>query len=229
MVMQLERVVPFGRSLDEYIKIFDLTTQDLGKTILSAGDGPASFNAEGTKLGYHIKSIDPLYDFTAEQIGHRFDDVFDGIMEQIEQTPGDWVWTYHGSLQGLRKNRERATQLFCADFELGKVQGRYELGELPQLKYGDGTYELGLSSHFLFLYSDHFDQQFHLDSMIEMLRVCQEVRVFPLLTLMLQPSPHLPPVVDYLEEHGYQCEIHKVDYELQRGGNEMLRVTSKES
>jgi hypothetical protein len=56
MVMQLERVVPFGRSLDEYIKIFDLTTQDLGKTILSAGDGPASFNAEGTKLGYHIKS-----------------------------------------------------------------------------------------------------------------------------------------------------------------------------
>ncbi len=34
MTMQLESIVPFGRSLDEYIKIFNLTDQDLQNIML---------------------------------------------------------------------------------------------------------------------------------------------------------------------------------------------------
>ncbi|WP_329608447.1 SAM-dependent methyltransferase [Nostoc sp. CMAA1605] len=222
--MQLENVVPFGRSLDEYVKMFNLTDADLQKSILSVADGPASFNAEGTRQGYRIKSIDPLYIFTSAQIRDRFAQVVDNVIAQVERTPDDWVWTYHKSPDGLRKNREQVTQLFCADFELGKDEGRYEVGELPKLKYQDGAFDLGLSSHFLFLYSDHFDGNFHLESIREMLRVCKEVRIFPLLTLMLQRSPHLQSIVEQLEQQGYQCEIHQVEYELQRGGNEMLRI-----
>jgi hypothetical protein len=229
MAMQLERIVPFGRSLDEYIHLFNLTESDRQKTILSVGDGPASFNAEGTKLGYSITSIDPLYIFTSEQISDRFYAVIDNIIEQIKRTPEDWVWTYHNSPDGLRKNREQVTERFCADYEDGKAQGRYEVGEMPKLKYSDQTYELGLSSHFLFLYSEQLDERFHFDSICEMLRVCREVRIFPLLTLMLEQSPHLNPVVDQLKEKGYTCEIQKVSYELQRGGNEMLKITQKMS
>jgi hypothetical protein len=59
MAMHLEKIVPFGRSLDEYIHMFTPTAEDFSRSILSVGDGPASFNAEGTKLGYQIKSIDP--------------------------------------------------------------------------------------------------------------------------------------------------------------------------
>lgn len=224
MAMELAAVVPFGRSLDEYVKMFSLSETDLQKAILSVGDGPASFNAEGTRLGYTITSVDPLYVFTSEQIRHRFDAVVDNIIEQVERTPTDWVWTYHGSPAGLRQNRERVLATFCQDYELGKREGRYQVGELPQLNYGDRTYELGLCSHFLFLYSDHFTEQFHLDSMREMLRVCQEVRIFPLLTLSLQPSPYLEPVMQQLTSQGYVCEIQTVPYELQKGGNQMLVV-----
>ena len=225
MVMQLDQVVPFGRSLDEYIKLFNLTPEDLQKSILSVADGPASVNAEGTRLGYRIKSIDPIYLFTAAQIKNQFDAVVDNIIEQVEQTPEDWVWSYHPSPSGLRENRERAIQLFCADYEQGKAQGRYEVGELPDLSYGDREYDLGLSSHFLFLYSDHFDATFHYRSVCELLRVCQEVRIFPLITLMLQPSPYLNGIIERLQEQGYHCEIQQVAYELQRGGNEMLKIT----
>jgi hypothetical protein len=45
MVMKLESVVPFSRSLNEYIQMFNLTTADLSQRILGIGDGPASFNA----------------------------------------------------------------------------------------------------------------------------------------------------------------------------------------
>lgn len=225
MAMQLENVVPFGRSLDEYIQMFGLTTADLQRSILSVADGPASFNAEGTQLGYNIKSIDPLYGFTAEEIKSRFEQVVDGIIAQIRNTPDDWVWSYHRSPDDLRKNREQVIQRFCQDYELGKAAQRYEMGELPQLPYQDEAYQLGLCSHFLFLYSDHFDQNFHVAAVREMLRVCQEVRIFPLLTLMLQPSPHLGPVMEKLAASGYRCEIQQVPYELQRGGNQMLKLT----
>ena len=47
----LEKVVPWGRSFAEYIRMFSLTEEDLEKRILGCGDGPASFNAELTKKG----------------------------------------------------------------------------------------------------------------------------------------------------------------------------------
>ncbi|HBE20470.1 MAG TPA: SAM-dependent methyltransferase [Cyanobacteria bacterium UBA11149] len=229
MAMELKQVVPFGRSLDEYIKMFNLTQSDLQKSILSVGDGPASFNAEGTKLGYKIKSVDPLYELTGAQIRSRFDEVVDNIIEQIKNSPDDWVWTYHASPDDLRKNRERVIDIFCEDYEIGKNQGRYEIGALPKLKYGDRKYDIGLCSHFLFLYSDQFDADFHFDSICEILRICKEVRVFPLLTLSLMPSPHLQPVLARLEAKGYRCTINNVSYQLQRGGNEMIGILNVDS
>jgi len=63
-------VVPFGRSFDEYIKIFNL--RGLKKRrILGVGDGPASFNAEATKL-WKGNFIDPIYQFSATEIVKRF-------------------------------------------------------------------------------------------------------------------------------------------------------------
>lgn len=63
MVMKLEKIVPFGRSLDEYKNMFALMDGDLSKNIIGVGDGPASFNAEMFALGKPVVSIDPLYIF----------------------------------------------------------------------------------------------------------------------------------------------------------------------
>jgi hypothetical protein len=73
------------------------------------------------------------------------------------------------------------------------------------------------------------DETFHLDAMIEMLRVCEEIRIFPLLTLTLQPSPYLAPIIRRLSEQGYDCTIERTAYELQRGGNQMLIITQTEA
>lgn len=227
MAVKLDTVVPFGRSFDEYVKMFNLMETELQRPILSIADGPASFNAEGTKLGYRIKSVDPLYCFNAAQIKQRFDVVVDDIIHQVANSFDDWVWRYHCSPSELRKNRETAIELFCQDFELGKTAGRYEVGELPQLDYPDAAYSLGLCSHFLFLYSEQFDQTFHLDSICEMLRVCREVRIFPLLNLDLNPSPHLDFVMTALTSMEYQCDVQSVVYEFQRNGNKMLKITRK--
>ena len=85
-------------------------------------------------------------------------------------------------------------------------------------------FDLALCSHLLFLYSKHLDYAFHRSAVLEMLRVSQEVRIFPLLTLMLERSPHLAPLTVELRQAGYQVEVLQVAYEFQKGGNEMLVV-----
>jgi hypothetical protein len=91
MVMKLEKVVPFGRSLDEYKNMFALSNSDLNKKIIGVGDGPASFNAEMFTLGKSVVSVDPLYVFRAEEIEQQFESVVDNIISQVKATPNDWI------------------------------------------------------------------------------------------------------------------------------------------
>ena len=224
MVMKLDRVVPFGRSLDEYKLMFDLSSKDLEKKILGVGDGPASFNALGTKNGMEITSIDPLYQFSGEEIRERFNAIVDLIIDQVIATPGNWVWKYYGNPQELKAGRIEAMETFLADYDRGKEAGRYRVQELPSLKFDDDSFDLALCSHFLFLYSEQYNQDFHLASIKEMLRVSKEVRIFPLLTLMQKKSPYLEFIQTELRDLNYSVEICTVPYELQPGGNEMLVI-----
>lgn len=223
-MMRLEKVVPFGRSFDEYIKMFNLSESNLKRRLLGVGDGPASFNAEATKLGVNVTSIDPIYQFSTREILKRFYEVVDNIIDQVKATPTSWVWSYHKSPEDLRNNRVGALNEFASDYDKGKQEGRYRIGALPSLEFKESEYDIALCSHFLFLYSEHYDYQFHYNSIKEMLRVSKEVRIFPLLTLLLQRSQHLDRVMQEFSELGYTVSTLKVQYELQKGGNEMLVI-----
>ncbi len=223
MSIKLDSVVPFGRSLDEYQKIFNLSDVDLSQSILGVGDGPASFNAEMLTRGHVVTSVDPLYELSGKEIEDRFYRVVDGVVQQVKSTPENWVWSYHRSPEDLRSNRENALKTFLNDFEIGSQQGRYRIGAFPKLSgIKDQSYDLALCSHFLFLYSDHFDCTFHQTAIQEMLRVASEIRVFPLLTLRQERSPYVDPVIEMLRSNGFNVGTQQVAYELQRGGNEML-------
>jgi len=224
MAMKLDKVVPFGRSLDEYRHMFTLTENDLEREILGVGDGPASFNAEMRRLGNRVISVDPLYAFNGDDIERQFNVVVDDVISQVKAAPDDWIWKYHRSPEHLRENRVKVLTNFLSDYETGRLEGRYVVGELPMLVFEDDRFDLALCSHFLFLYSDHYSYDFHLASVCEMLRVAREVRIFPLLTLMHEQSPHLEPLIVDLESRGHSVSVQGVDYELQRGGDKMLRI-----
>jgi hypothetical protein len=222
--MKLKDVVPPGRSLDEYHRMFALTEADIEKSILGVTDGPASFNAEMHSLGKQAVSVDPLYAFRGEDIQKQFNSVIDNIIAQVYATPDNWVWGYHHSPRQLRAHRIQVMNTFVSDYAAGKLEGRYLVDKLPHLDFTDNQFDLALCSHFLFLYSEQYSYGFHHAAVLEMLRVAREVRIFPLLTLMLEKSPHLLPLVQDLEAQGYSVTIQKVDYELQKGGDELLKV-----
>ena len=129
-------------------------------------------------------------------------------------------------MDDLGRIRMAAMEEFLRDFTSGKAQGRYVDGELPRLPFADGEFDIALCSHLLFLYSEQLSENFHIASIRELCRVAAEVRIFPLLELGSTASRHLKPVQRYLSEKAYDVALVPVDYEFQRGGNQML-VTKK--
>jgi hypothetical protein len=216
----LDQVVPWGRSFDEYQRMFALTAADLALPILGCGDGPASFNAEATRRGIQLTSCDPIYQFDEIQLRQRIDDTSAEVLEQTRRNAHEFVWSAIRSIDDLRETRMTAMRLFLDDFPGGKASGRYRADALPSLPIADA-----LSSHFLFLYTTQLGETFHLQSIREMCRVAQEVRIFPLLALGSQPSPLVPVVTADLQSSGFDVEILRVPYEFQRGGNEMMRIS----
>lgn len=224
MAFHYQSVVPWGRSFEEYERMFALTTNDLNLRIIGCADGPASFNAHLSQSGRRVVSCDPLYQLSAQQIQARIDATYEDVIGQTCQNQAKFVWTDIKSPDELGKVRMAAMQTFLIDYEQGKAEGRYVVGALPDLPFERAGFDLALCSHFLFLYSNELSLTFHQQSIEAMCTVAHEARIFPLLTYNAQRSPHVEPLLERLAQAGYSVAIERVRYEFQRGGNEMLRV-----
>jgi hypothetical protein len=233
--MKLDDIIPWGRTLAEYRLMFSLSDADLAKTILGCGDGPASFNAEMTALGHSVVSVDPVYAFSAESIRQRVQATYDTVISQVRQNADRYVWQNFPNPDVLGAARLAAMEQFLADYEPGLAVGRYLAKSLPDLELADSrqstagnrSFDLCVCSHLLFLYSAQLSLTFHLDAILELLRVAEEVRIFPLLQLDCQPSTHLEPALQMLEQLGFEANIQSVAYEFQKGGNQMLQIRNR--
>ena len=94
MSVMLDQVAPWGRSLEEYRKMFMLSNEELNWQILGVGDGPASFNSEMYALGYTVVSIDPIYLLSEKQIEQRIEKTYDTVISQVKQKPDNFVWDF---------------------------------------------------------------------------------------------------------------------------------------
>jgi hypothetical protein len=204
--------------------MFSLSGADLAGRILGCGDGPASFNAEATRIGTKVVSCDPLYAFSKDDIKARIVAIYEQVIEQTRQNQNEFVWEAITSVEELDQVRMAAMEAFLDDYPAGLIEGRYLDLELPSLSFPDGDFDLALCSHLLFLYSRQLDETFHHSSLLELCRVANEVRVFPLLALGGAISPHLDGSVEMLRAAGHQVSIQRVNYEFQRGACEMLRI-----
>jgi len=227
MPFTLDQVVPWGRSYDEYVAMFALSERDLGGRILGCGDGPAAFNSVLTKRGGRVISADPAYQFSADEIRERIAATYPVVMEETRRNRHEFVWRNFASIAELGRVRMAAMEEFLADYPAGRRGGRYLAAGLPILPFGDREFALALCSHFLFLYSEHLSEEFHLRSIAELCRVAREARIFPLLELGAVKSRHLDPVLARLAAEGFEARIETVPYEFQRGGDRMLSVSRK--
>jgi len=225
MTFTLKNIVPWGRSFEEYVNMFDLNDGDLSKRILGCADGPASFNAHATRQGGTVVSCDPLYLFSSEEIELRVKETYHEIMEQLSKNLAEYRWTHFKTPEELGKYRLAAMRDFLDDYNNGKGEGRYKEASLPSLPFADRSFDLALCSHFLFLYTEHLTQEFHIAAVYELCRVASEVRIFPLLSLARKESSYLKAVIKNLTDSGYKIALKKVPYEFQKDAHTMLCIS----
>lgn len=226
MGLTLKDIVPWGRCLAEYRRMFDLSDADLTCTLLDCGGGPASFNAEMAERGYPVTSCDPIYQFSAAEIAQRIDatrgTIISGVLENLDR----YVWREIPNPEALGNVRMAAMTQFLTDFPQGVAAGRYRVAALPDLPFADRQFDLALCSHLLFTYSDQLSLAFHVEAIESLCRVASEVRIFPLLRLDGEASPWLSPIFDRLQTQHLEYEVKTTAYEFQVGGNQLLKIFS---
>ena len=216
--MELNSIIPLGRTHQEYVDMFNLTPSDLDKSIIDVGGGPAGFVAGQHARGARAVAVDPIFAYELREIQAAFERNIDVALDQINER--EHSMAYFGSLPNLRLCRKQAFAAFAHHF----CPEWYQQGALPRLDFADSSFDLALCSHLLFLYTDHFHWDDHLASIWEMLRIAAEVRIFPIYALNGELSRYYQPTLDALHERGYQSETVTAKYVLWHNSDQMLRI-----
>ncbi|MFC4323092.1 SAM-dependent methyltransferase [Litchfieldia salsa] len=222
--LDLERIVFIGRTFEEYLDMFSLSKEELeGKKILDCPAGACSFTAVGNKSGLDVTACDIAYDHAGEALKNKGLQDIEHAMKHMRKAQNNYKWDYFRDIEGLRRNRLSALEECTTDME--KARGRYIPVTLPSLPFQNEEFEILLSAHFLFMYADRLDYQFHIDTLNELLRVTkEEVRIFPLVDLEGKRYEHLDQIKSYLTDSGFIIEEVKVPYEFQTNANSMLKI-----
>ena len=189
----LDRVVPWGRSFDEYRRMFALTEADLQLTILCCADGPASFNAEATSRGLEsflaIRSIDLQDRQIRDRISATYSEVLDQTQRNAERVRlghdpfsgkswGGFAYGSHGDVSGRLRGWENSGPV-C---RRGASSVAVPRSNVPA----------GALFAFPVSRTNHLDESFHLASIQRNVpRTAVEVRIFPLLALGGATSPYV--------------------------------------
>jgi ubiquinone/menaquinone biosynthesis C-methylase UbiE len=124
---------------------------------------------------------------------------------------GTYRWDFYRDVDHLRQFRDEAYRAFLEDFRR-EGRRRYVPASLERLPFPDGAFTHALVSHFLFLYEDQLDLEFHRRALHELVRVTtREVRIYPLVNFGGERSRHFEAL---LKEFG--IEERPVSFEFLR-------------
>lgn len=221
---ELDDIVLIGRTFAEYHRLFALDNTNADEVILDVAAGVSSFCAEANARGYNVTASDRIYHHDAATIEAKCRHDLDMVMAKLPPVTDQYVWDTFPDIPALTAEREKAYQAFIADFR-AHGQRRYVPTSYPQTTFADNQFTLALVSHFLFLYDDQLDYDFHKATLKELLRITvREIRIFPLVNLRYGRSPFVEQIMSAPDFAAYSFEVVKVDYEFLKGGDEMLVV-----
>ena len=225
--LQLDRVVLLGRTFDEYRRYFAFDEEWLReRAVLDIASGVSSFCAESAAKGLEVTAFDLIYDLPPGVIRPKCETDLELVLQGVRglQT---YKWDFYRDFDFLRSFRQRAYQTFLPHYEREGAR-RYVPGRLPVLPFADRQFDVTLVSYLLFVYQDHFDYEFHRQSIIELMRVTRgEARIYPLVTFEAKRSEYLDRMFTDPACAHLRFEQVATDFEFLVGSNSYLRITHR--
>lgn len=225
--LELEEIILIGRSFEEYYKMFELAGIAKDNMILDVASGVSSFAAEANRKGYNVTALDIIYGFSPYEIEKKCAQDLKIVKEQLKEVANHYQWEFFKDITDYEQKRKMVYKKFIADF---KENGhhRYINAELPKTQFKDKQFTISLVSHFLFLYDEHLNYEFHKKTISELIRITSdEIRIFPLVNLEWKKSAFIDNIMDDSEFNNHRITVNEVDYEFAKKGNEILKIEIK--
>lgn len=231
-VFAFDTVQFFGRDMNEYVDMFNLNLDACkGFKILDCPGGPSTFAMEAKARGIDVIACDPMYDRSASALFDTISEQIKSIKEQVTRL----AELFDPDKPALDQDaRLKLYQTFLGDYENPANKGRYVHASLPSLPFADNSFDLALTGNLLFMYSDvsaggilsnsTFDYDFHVRSILELMRVAREARFYPLKGANSEELPFFPRLLATLKENGLRTRIEDVPYRDLKNAHQMLKV-----
>lgn len=222
--LELTDVILIGRTFEEYCTCLQLKDSDLASgRILDIGGGISGFRAGAATRGYDVTAADPIYDRPPEVIAEKSKADLDELMRQLPDVAHKYNWIFYRDPAELCRYRSEARAAFLADYALGHKD--YVHAALPGTRFANNEFSLVLASHFLFLYDDRFDYEFHKASILELARIAaREVRIYPLTNMPGVRSSYVERLMRDTACSALTFELVKSDFEFFKNADQLLTI-----
>jgi len=221
--LDLKNIALIGRTFVEYERMFNLREHELKQEkILDVASGVSSFSAEAKARGFSAWGSDQIYELDWFDIERKCKEDLAMVLEKLPDVNDMYRWDFYKDIFDLKRYREEAYKKFVADF---KIRGNsvYFPTFYPKTNFLDKEFTLALVSHFLFLYDDLLDYDFHRRTLLELIRVTsKEIRIFPVVNLGGKRSDFVEQLIKDESFRNVKFSIHKVAFEFLKNANEYL-------
>ncbi len=215
------------RSFEEYVDMFQLDSESLIGPVLDVAAGASSFTADANQRGIKTVAADPLYSLDSNSLYQRGKAEIKSATEKLTRVMEAYDWEYYHSLEQHERIRLQSLENFHADYGASFSRDHYISARLPNLPFEDNLFSLVLCSHFLFLYEEQFDFQFHLEAIQELFRVCKpggRILVYPLSTFKRQTYFGLKKLQSTLSAQGIEIRRIPTTFRFLKGATDVLQI-----
>jgi hypothetical protein len=216
-----------ARPFADYTAQFALSDKDLANgPVLDCPGGASDFAATLRRQGGHAISVDCCYVDSATDMAERVQAELERVVAWTGSQPDRFPLDDQGTWLHAPAWRASAAT-FLTDYAADRRHhtGYYHQASLPDLPFPDRTFSLALSGFLLFTYPDHFDPDFHLRAIDELLRVADEVRIHPLNDSSGLLYPHLDALLAELRARDVHCDLLEVHGQSDARDTRTLRLT----
>jgi len=220
----MRKLVLWGHHVSEYQEMFDVSDASLQTNLLEYGCGASAVNTELHQDGTSVVSVDPLFALSKPELIQKVTEDFDERVEQVLADQTQFNVENYGGIDAFLASRREGIDAFFADYNAGIEEGRYKALVDGALPFENFSFDLALSSHYLFANAADDAVARHVAIIQDLARVAKEVRIFPLIERAGTPSALLGPVLLGLQQANFGTEVREVSCALYPEGNAMLRV-----
>jgi SAM-dependent methyltransferase len=201
------------RSFNEYKEMFMLDEHLLNKgKVLDVASGASSFVAELSKRGYDAVAVDPLYKLSLEEMNDLGNKEIEIATLKLDKIKDLFVWESYKSIESHNQIRINSFKQFLESYA---KEENYISAALPSLPFDNETFSLILCNHFLFLYQEQFDYEFHLKAINELIRITKKggvIRIYPLVGFKNESYPYLDKLIKTLSSNGVEIELTSTNF-----------------